>query len=201
MKKSKKRKKFAKTYAIYILVFVALVGIFYVISSYFYPTSRIGSLGSQHIHADFKLYINDQAVDFTQSKYQLGFGSSDQYVHMENGDGNVIHVHATGIQLGDWLSSIKINLDSNCLTMDDGTQYCNSPQEHLRMYVEHCSPIGTTNTTCSGWQQISPVTSAYTIQDLDKILISYGGDNTSISAQQNSVTNEAVIHSYGSSTA
>lgn len=195
--KNPKKKNSPKTYAIYLLIFAVLVGIFYIAYNSFFPTSRIGALGSQHIHADFKLYINNQAVNFTQSKYQLDYGSSDQYVHMEGGDGNIIHVHATGIILNDWLNSINIYINSTCLTMDDGTNYCNSPTTHLRMYVGHCSPIGTTNTTCSSWQQVSPVAADYTIQDLDKILISYGSDNpSSISAQQNSVTNEAVLHSY-----
>lgn len=195
--KNSKKKNNLKTYAA-LLIFVVLIGIFYFAYNSFFSTSRIGAIGSQHIHADFKMYINNQAVNFSQHQYQIEF-SENRYVHMEGGDGNVIHVHATGITLNDWLASINIYLNSTCLTMDDGTNYCNSPATHLRMYVEHCSPFGTTNTTCSGWQQVSPVTADYTIQDLDKILISYGSDNpSSLAAQQNSVTNEAVLHSYGS---
>jgi len=190
-----KRKFPVKKYAIYVAIFLIFVAVSYGIYNLIATPQRIGPLNSQHVHADFKLYLNGQAVDFSQNKYQLGGGSQNNYVHMESGDGNVIHVHATGIIFDDWLKSIKINIDSNCLTMDDRTEYCNSQNNTLKMFTEHCSAVGTNSTSCSGWQQIAP-TGNYTFQDLDKILISYGNDNsTSITAQQISVTNEAIIES------
>jgi hypothetical protein len=192
-----KKKLPLKNYVIFIAVFLIIIAISYGIYSLVTAPQRIGPLNSQHIHADFKLYLNGQVVDFSQNKYQLGYGSQDNYVHMENGNGNVIHVHATGIIIDDWLNSIKIHIDSNCLTMDNGTNYCSSQNKTLKMFIESCSAVGTTNTTCSGWQQVAP-TGNYTIQDLDKILISYGSDNsTTVTAQQNSVTNEAIIESKG----
>lgn len=168
--KAHSRKNISRKYIAYVAVFLIIVGLSYWTYSYF-AIKRIGPVGSQHIHADFKLYINDQPVNFSQNKYQISF-SGNQFVHMEGGDGNLIHVHAVGITLGDWLNSVKIYLDSNCLMMDDGSRYCNSGGSTLKMFVRHCQAFGA-NVSCSEWLHMNP-TGDYTIQNLDKILISYG---------------------------
>ena len=45
--------------------------------------NNFGPLGSTHVHADFKVYILGNPIDFSLSKYQL----KDQLTHVENDDG------------------------------------------------------------------------------------------------------------------
>ncbi len=57
-----------------------------------------------HIHADFKVYINDKQIDFSVSKYQLQAKS----VHVEDGIGEVVHIHKKGITIGDFFETLGI---------------------------------------------------------------------------------------------
>ncbi|HQT44641.1 MAG TPA: hypothetical protein PLO51_01565 [Candidatus Micrarchaeota archaeon] len=99
---------------------------------------KIGEYGSEHSHADFKVYINNAAIDFTQAKYQehsghfgngseeIGCGNESQLAHLDNGDGDVVHKHATGVTWGYFFSQLSMNMTSDCLVLDNGTGYCNN---------------------------------------------------------------------------
>ncbi|MBI2134347.1 hypothetical protein HYU09_00005, partial [Candidatus Woesearchaeota archaeon] len=78
--------------------------------------NKIGPLGSAHNHADIKVYVLGNAIDFSQQKYQL----KHQAVHFENRDGDVVHTHATGITLGYMFETLGMNINENCLTIDAG---------------------------------------------------------------------------------
>lgn len=137
----------------------------------------IGQLGTIHIHADFKVYVNGQAIDFSQQKYQVRV----QYVHVEDNDGDVVHVHAPGMTLGIFLNSLGFHLTSSCLTTDDGTKMCNSGSKTLKVYVNG--------------KQIQDGAS-YEIKDLDKILVSYGSEtDAQVQTQLKTITNKAKLSS------
>lgn len=134
--------------------------------------SGIGQLNSQHIHADVKVYINGQAIDFSQRKYQL----ASSYIHFEEGIGNVIHVHATGMTIGHLFKSLRGDINNNCITLE-GQSYCNDSNKKLRFYVNG---------------QLNNEFDNHIIKDLDKYLVSYGNENDSeIKQQLSSVTNLA----------
>ena len=65
--------------------------------------SGIGPLRSVHLHADVKVYINGKPIDFSQRKYQL----AARFTHFEDGIGDVIHTHATGLTLGHLFKSLE----------------------------------------------------------------------------------------------
>ncbi len=138
--------------------------------------TEIGALGSAHLHADVKVYINRQAIDFSQQKYQL----KNSFIHFEEGIGDVIHTHAKGLTVGHMFKSIGINFNNNCIVVE-GQDYCNQDGIKLKFYVNG---------------QLNNEFDNYVIKNLDKYLISYGSDNDAeIQKQLSSVTNLAARYS------
>ena len=138
--------------------------------------SDVGPLRSAHNHADVKVYINGKAIDFSQSKYQL----AARFIHFEEGIGEAIHTHATSLTMGHLFKSLGADFDNNCLAFEK-TDYCSGGNAKLRFYVN-----GKPNNEFDN----------YVIKDLDKILVSYGGeDEAEIQKQLNSVTNLAAKYS------
>ncbi len=163
------------TYGIIILIIVGAGAL--LVWALTAQSSGIGAVGSTHIHQDWKMYINGNSVDFSVSKYQKPH--INQQVHLEGGDGDVIHVHATGITTGLFLKSIGIKFDKNCLVMDTGEQYCSSGDKTLKFYVN-----GKPN---DEWEK-------YVLRNLDKILISYGNESeNAIKQQLASITDKAKL--------
>ncbi len=70
--------------------------------------SEIGLLKSSHHHADVKIYLNNQQLNLADPKYFV----KSSFVHVENDGpektGNVIHVHATSVDLKFFLESLGI---------------------------------------------------------------------------------------------
>lgn len=137
----------------------------------------IGALGSIHEHADFKMYINGQAFDLSQQKYQVRV----QFVHVEEGIGEVIHSHASGITLGHFLNSLGFQMTEKCLITDKPESFCNTGLKTLKVYI-------------NGKKIDNP--SAYVIKDFDKILVSYGSESEEqLQKQLKSVTDLAKTYS------
>ena len=134
--------------------------------------SGIGPLRSVHNHADVKVYINGKAIDFSQHKYQL----ASRFIHFEEGVGDVVHVHATGLTIGHLFKSLGGYITNNCMTLD-GQSFCKDGNNTLKFYVN---------------SQPNDEFDNYIIKDLDKILISYGNrDEAEIQKQLSSITNLA----------
>jgi len=138
--------------------------------------SGIGDLASVHYHADVKVYVNGKSIDFSEHKYQL----TNDYIHFEEGIGDVIHTHASGLAIGHMFNAVGMKLANNCLVVDK-TQYCNDGKNTLKFYVN-----GKPNNEFQN----------YEIKDLDKYLISYGDESQSeIQEQLASITNLAPKYS------
>lgn len=138
--------------------------------------SGIDQLGAVHQHADVKVFINGQSIDFSQKKYQV----TTSFIHFEDGLGDVIHMHAPGLTIGHLLKSVGINFNSDCIFMG-GQSYCNDNNKKIKFYVN-----GNPNKEFYN----------YVMKELDKILISYGSENDAeIKKQLDSVTNLAARYS------
>ena len=138
--------------------------------------SGIGQLGSAHLHADVKVYINGQSIDFSQRKYQL----ASSFIHFEEGVGDVIHTHATGLTIGYMFKSLGVDFNNNCIVFEK-ENYCNDNDRKLKFYVNG---------------QLNNEFYSYVIKDLNKILISYGNeDESEIQKQLDSITNLAPKYS------
>lgn len=169
--KAKKIKRAAK-YGIALLIILGLL--YLVITSLSSsPASKarigLGPAGSQHVHADFKVYLDNRVVDFSQPRYQV----RAQHVHIEGGDGDVIHIHATGVKTGYFFSTLGMKFNSTCFVTERA--YCSNDNKTLKFFVNGV-PAGE-------WED-------YILQSMDKILISYGNE-TNLESQFNSIASKA----------
>ncbi|MEK6872459.1 MAG: hypothetical protein AABW90_00420 [Nanoarchaeota archaeon] len=134
--------------------------------------STIGKLGSQHIHADWKVYINGKALDenflapLAMDMSRMDNAKTSSLIHLDSGapapekTGDLLHMHATGVQLWIFFESIDLELPQGMKAYVNG-----KPIEDYQNYV---------------------------FNDLDKILITDGvGD---LQNQLSSITNFAGIH-------
>ena len=154
------------------------------------PSKEIGVLGGVHEHADFKLYLNGAAYNFSQEKFMSEKPGADNksralsnFVHLHDGDGEIIHKHASGVTLGFFFKSLKINFNSTCLVFDSGESFCNEGDKKIKLFVNGRPTAEFEN---------------YEINDLDRILISYGNEaqgREQLQAQINSVFDRACIQS------
>jgi len=127
-----------------------------VYSSHITPNNpAYGVLGSAHVHAAFAVKINGTKLDFSDNKYQV----KSRFMHVENGDGDTLHRHATGVPVAEFFKSIKMNVTDSCFTNDNGTKYCSNGKQNLEFYVNG-------NKTKS--------IADYVFNDDDRILIVYG---------------------------
>ncbi|MDX1371366.1 MAG: hypothetical protein R3321_02795, partial [Nitrososphaeraceae archaeon] len=110
----------------------------------------------------FLLKINGKNIDLSIPKYQV----QSDYIHVENRDGTTLHRHATNVTFGDFLETIKMNLDqdnNNCLMFENGTEYCDDNANKLNAYI---------NGNSSGVEAISN----YIINNNDRLLVLYGNE-------------------------
>ena len=154
------RKKRNKRLMLIIPALAALIAVtayaLSVYSSHITPNNpAYGVLGSAHVHAAFAVKINGTKLDFSDNKYQV----KSRFMHVENGDGDTLHRHATGVPIAEFFRSIKMNVTDSCFTNDNGTKYCSNGKENLEFYVNG-------NKTKS--------IADYVFNDDDRILIVYG---------------------------
>ena len=145
---------------------------------------NIGKLDSQHIHADFAMFIEGEFIDFNKPEYTVDEFLSDKFweskhnklTHMHGGDDNtkVIHVHATGITFQHFFHSIGIDIDESCLTTNE-KERCSNNGERLRFYL---------NGIRDDFAIFKP------IQDLDKLFVTFGSETQEEIDQQLAQTGE-----------
>ncbi len=149
----------------------------------------IGLLGSQHIHADFKVYVNGQVLDFSDKDHMDRMRknlSVSSFIHVDSGSpapektGDILHMHATNVPLWLFFKSIGMKLEKDSLTLDNGQVLKSGDGNTLKFYL--------------AGKKVDDLDS-YVFQDLDKLLISYGPENDpDIQRQLNSLTNFAKNH-------
>ncbi|MFQ5970675.1 MAG: protein-disulfide isomerase [Nitrososphaerales archaeon] len=164
----KKKKMKGQLIAIGVIAAVA-VGIGYGIYNYTQNpprTAAFGAVGSAHEHAAFKLFMNNvEPVDFTLPHYQV----QSRYIHFEDDNGEVIHRHATGVDLGFFFETLGMKFDDQCITLGNGTSYCNERIKTLKFYVNDVK---------------NDMYDKYVLESEDRILISYGSENQVQIAEQ-----------------
>jgi len=141
--------------------------------------TNVGRLGSTHIHADFKVYINGEEIKVYQEKNL----EKNKFTHMHPGkdEEDVIHVHATGVTLKQFFNTLNIKLSRNCIILEDGKEFCSIKSKTLKYYVNN---------------KLNDEAPDYEINDLDKILISYGDESQAeVQKQLASIGNKACIQS------
>ncbi|MEK6808607.1 MAG: hypothetical protein AABY14_02895 [Nanoarchaeota archaeon] len=148
--------------------------------------AKIGILGSQHIHADWKVYINGKELDFSNKAHMTRVTNNEgvsSFIHVDSVSppekiGDVLHMHATGVPLWIFFKSIDMDLNKDCLSLENEQKFCNNENKKLGFYVN-----GKENNQYEN----------YIFNDLDKILVSYG-DEIDLNAELDTITNFAKLH-------
>ncbi len=151
--------------------------------------STIGILGSQHIHADWKIYINGKELDdaffgtLAMDMQKTDNPITSSFIHLEKvtaapeKTSDVLHMHANGVPLWIFFKSAGMDFSKDCLTLGDGKKFCNDGKKTLKFYVN-----GKPNSEREN----------YVFRDMDKVLISYGSEDVSL--QISSITDFAKNH-------
>ncbi len=145
---------------------------------------QLGAPGSTHEHADFKVYMNGAAYNFSQEKYMSALspngedncGNGTALAHLHDVDGDVVHKHATGVTWGYFFSTLNMSMDGACFTLDNGARYCNSGNAAWRYFL-------------NGRETGS--LAATEMHDLDRALFTYNASDEEIRQQLASVTSKA----------
>lgn len=162
-KESQRKKAKMKEYRNYALLGVILVGLVgggYLLmpdEAVFSSSGNIGPAGSAHYHADFSVVINGEEIDFSQAQYQV----VSQKAHVEGGNGNVVHAHASRATFGYFMRSVGFDYNATYLSTP-GQEYYETNGSEVRMFVN----------TESDWREIEP--SDFEFNTGDQILLTYG---------------------------
>ena len=141
------------------IIVVSLVGILMVSSAFAVPDAPpgAGKLGDEHEHASLLVVIFGDKSDFSVPSYQI----KSNWIHFEDRDGNIIHRHASGVNLGYLFDTLNIDINSECYIFPDDRKYCTDEDYSLKYYINH---------------RIVNDINDYVIKEGDRILISFGGE-------------------------
>jgi len=143
---------------------------------------KLGAIDSAHEHADFKVYVNNVAFNFSQGKYMeeiptsITCSQSTTLAHLHDMDGDVVHKHATGVTWGYFFSALNMSFDDSCFVTDTGEKYCNGENAKWRFYVNRAEV---------GW------IANREMHNLEKVLITYNATNEEIARQLDTITDKA----------
>lgn len=144
---------------------------------------------NQHVHADVKVFIQGQAVNFSEARFQ---SSAEQplteFIHFHDGNGHVVHLHASGVPLSYLFKTFGGFMNQTCLQVAQGEPlHCSDGEDVLK--------VGPNALKFYVNNQSVPDASAYQLQDLDQVLIWFGPSGADVSSELSSVTSEACIQS------
>ncbi len=135
-----------------------------------------------HNHFDLRVVVEGKAIDFSATKFQKTKDNPlNEGIHFHDGNGEVVHIHKSGVTLNDLLTSFGLSLDRDCMTIEDGSTKCATGANKIRMLVN---------------SQANAEFGTYRPKDLDRILVSYGSESEAeVANQREAVTDKACIYS------
>jgi hypothetical protein len=143
-----------------------------------------------HTHADFAVWIEGKQIDFSLAQYMSGSSDEhdaehtrlDQYLHLHDNNGHVIHRHKPGLTLSEFFSTLP------------GMRYQGTEFKFMDcMTCQHASGTYVVKLFVNGKEE--PKGSAYAFNDDDKLLITDAIDPAEQSKQINSLTDDACLYS------
>lgn len=94
----------------------------------------LGAPGSTHEHGSIEMEVLGERVDFSQPEYQRP--REVPRFHFENREGDVYHVHATGVNLSWAMNTLDIGLTEDSVTFDGTTYRDTDPQYDVSVTVD-----------------------------------------------------------------
>lgn len=143
-----------------------------------------------HTHADFAIWMDGKQLDFSSPEFMSGSSDEhdeehtrlDQYFHLHDGNGHVIHRHKPGLTLKEFFTTLKVGISGSCYSSGipgaDGEVCSDHP---FRLFV---------NGTEQPFDDLS-----YVFQDTDKILITTASDDAEVAAELSKSTDDACLYS------
>lgn len=117
----------------------------------------VGEFGTAHKHLYFKVSVLNRTVDLSHEQFQM---RADR-AHFENGDGEVLHVHAEGVDVGFTLRTLGFYTNTSCIVV--GELLCSNQTHELRFVNNGDS-----------------VTPGYELSQGDNFVVWYGKRNASV---------------------
>ena len=126
-------------------------------------------IGSDHVHAWFKVFINQNQIDFFPENYPE-FGNTDELIFLDSAqDGTILHRFSDKATLDIFFKSMNMSFNSTCFVISDylmeiqpgfkQKEYCNESNNKMYFTVN-----GNLN---DQWEN-------YVLQEQDRIMIAYG---------------------------
>lgn len=142
-----------------------------------------------HTHVDFAVFINGQQLDFSDPKYmsevydpngtEVRTDPMRRFLHLHDGNGNVIHRHKPGLTLEDFFRSIDISCVGN-----EWSAPSFAPENYrVRIFVND-SELSEGSSGCG-----------YLFEDGDRILITNAENDEEISDQLSQLSDDACRYS------
>jgi len=94
-------------------------------------------------------------------------------------DGTMLHKYSTKVPMSEFFESIKMGISNGCFITDTNQRYCDNDDHKLRFYVNE--------------NEINDVMK-YVMQDNDRILITYGKQNSTEISNELKELNELPIN-------
>ena len=113
-----------------------------------------------HVHSDFLVYLDGKVYDFTADQYQTSAEQTlHQDIHLHDNEDEVIHRHNVGITLGEFFTSLGVQLSKDCIQTSTDKQFCSDDTNKLLLYINE-----------------EPTTdiASYVNQEEDQLLLYYG---------------------------
>jgi hypothetical protein len=135
---------------------------FYELSSQVTPAGMpvgAGNLGGIHIHTGLLTLIYGQQFDYSSPAYQV----KSRWIDFEKGNGETVHMHAANVTMSFLFDSLHIGLTDKCFTFPDKRAFCTNDKYSLKLFINH--------------RQVEDIRN-YVFKDGDRILISYGNENS-----------------------
>lgn len=125
-----------------------------------------GPLGGEHEHASILTLIHGDRFGYAAQPYQV----QDNWIHFENQDGTTIHRHAANVTLGYLFDTLDVEVTDECYVFPDNSrEFCTDDEFSLKFYING---------------EKVPGIADYVMEDGDRILISYGGEDDGEIAEQ-----------------
>ena len=144
-----------------VAIVIGITGYMFYQNTYTAPDAPpgAGTLGDEHEHAAIKVMIFGDEFDFSSPAFQV----KNRYIHFESHNGDTIHRHASGVTLGFLFKTLNIGLTEECYAFPDKREFCTNDDYSLKFYINH---------------QNVPSILDFVLKDGDRILISYGNENS-----------------------
>ena len=171
-----------------ILGFGMLVFVVFFAFSLSHSGDRLPVYNEVHEHVDVVVWVNGSQVDLSESYFQ----STDEvlrhrFLHLHDGDGSVLHIHAKDQHLVDFFESIGMTVTDSCITLYTGEEYC---ADDAHVFLLSVRDDG------DQWRVVRAI-ERFIPQDLQQVVLYFGlSDNDEdLALARSVVTSDACYHS------